>query len=661
LPPLALISRRLSRPALRFLIVLAFTVVGLSANAAAAYAVGAPTFSALPGGGPGAQIANSFWITATSNPNNNTGGNNINCYQSLNGGSWGNIGGSVSANGSWVTDQWLVNAPGLHQIYCTAKASNGSTAQTGSPSAPALSFVYDPSVPSVEAGLSGGWGNNGWYASAPSVYEYDGGDGTPWGYIYSRWCNPSYGQGANTETCYAETAAGNVGAGSTTLYYDSVAPSVSTAISGGSAQNGWYSSAPSVSPSAWDGTSGVWYDSCTALANGVNYVTCSATDIAGNGATDAATQVSLDTQTPSNSLPSSTGVWYSSRSAIPGLSVLAQEATAYSGLTSLSCANPNSGSAGNYGLTQGAGAAASLQGTYPAADVTPGTNTITCTSSTGAGNAARSSFAVLYDPQTPTVQLTTTADSSRWYPSVGSIPQVSVSGTVGASGIASFACSGDGIAAQSYSTATGGTVNLAGLHQGTGTITCTLLANNGLSATTSQTLKLDTTTPTVAYSTTASNGLWYTNSNLPEVDVDAATAGGSGVDHIACNGDGLPSDYTITGATGTILAADLDQGAGQITCASTSGAGIASSTATLTVKIDDTVPTATLTSNVNSAAWYSSAALIPAVTVTSTSGPSGIASITCQAPTRPTRLPPPAARWTSARCAMGRTRSPARR
>jgi hypothetical protein len=218
---------------------------------------------------------------------------------------------------------------------------------------------------------------------------------------------------------------------------------------------------------------------------------------------------------------------------------------------------------------------------------------------------------------------------------VGSIPQVSVSGTVGASGIASFACSGDGIAAQSYSTTTGGTVNLARLHQGTGTITCTLLANNGLSATTTQTLKLDATTPTVADSTTASNSLWYTNRNLPEIDVNAATAGGSGVDHITCNGDGLPSDYTITGASGTIPAADLDQGAGQISCASTSGAGISSSAATLTVQIDDTVPTVTLTSNEDSAAWYPSAAAIPAVTVTATSGPSGIASITCQAPDAP--------------------------
>ena len=636
--PLALISSRLSRPALRFLLILAFTVAGLSANAAAAYAVGAPSFSALPAGGPGGQIANSFWITATSSPNNNTGGNNIDCLQSLNGGSWGNIGGSVSANGSWVSDSWQVTAPGLHQIYCTAKGGNGSTAQTGSPSAPALTFVYDPSVPSVGAGLSGGWGNNGWYASAPSVYEYDSGDGTPWGYIYSRWCNPTYNQGANTETCFAETAAGNVGAGSTTLYYDSVAPSVSTAMSGGSAQNGWYSSAPSVSPSAWDGTSGVWYDSCTALANGVNYVTCSATDVAGNGATDAATLVNLDTQTPSNSVPSSTGVWYSSRSAIPNLSVLGSEATNYSGLTSLSCANPNTGSAGSYSLTQGVGAAASLQGTYPATDVTPGTNTITCTSATGAGNSARSSFAVLYDPQTPTVQLTTAADSSRWYPSVGSVPQVSVSGTVGASGIASFACSGDGIAPQSYSSATGGTVNLAGLNQGSGTITCTVLANNGLSATTTQTLKLDTTTPTVAYNTTASSGLWYTNSNLPEVDVNGATTGGSGVDHITCNGDGLPSDYTITGASGTIPAADPDQGAGQITCTSTSGAGVTSSTATLTIEIDDTVPTVTITSGVDSAAWYSSAASIPTVSVASTSGPSGIAAITCQAPDAPNTI-----------------------
>ena len=186
--------------------------------------------------------------------------------------------------------------------------------------------------------------------------------------------------------------------------------------------------------------------------------------------------------------------------------------------------------------------------------------------------------------------------------------------------------------------ATGGTINLAGLNEGTGTISCTLLANNGLSATTTLALKLDTTTPTVAYSTAASSSLWYTNSNLPEIDVTAATTGGSGVDHITCNGDGLPSSYTITGASGTIPAADLDQGAGQISCGSTSGAGITSSAATLTVQIDDTVPTVTLTSTEDSATWYPSTSAIPAVNVTSTSGPSGIASITCQAPDAPNTL-----------------------
>ena len=614
-----------ARPFLRCLTVLAVALAGLAANAAAAYAVGAPSFSALPAAGPGGQYPYGFSITVTSNPNSNTGGNNINCIQSVNGGGWYNVGGSVYANGSYVTDTWSVTIPGLHQVYCTAQGANGSTAQTGSPGAPAISFVYDPTVPTVWANLSGGSGANGWYNSAPGVYESDAGDGVYGGWIPWKWCNPVYNQGANTETCYAETAAGNVGAGSTTVYYDTVPPSVWTNISGGSERNGWYSSPPAISPGAWDGTSGVWYDSCTGLSNGINYVTCSATDVAGNSATDAATQINLDTTEPSvayNSGPLA-NVWYTHGS-LPSMAVVGST-TGGSGVAYLTC--NGDGLPTNYTI-------AGASGTIPAADLNQGAGQISCTSTSGAGlTSSAATRAVNIDDTVPTVAFNTTESASAWY-THSSLPSITVNGsTTGGSGVAHLACNGDGLPSNYTITGASGTIPLADLNQGAGQITCSSTSGASVTSTTAKvTVNVDDTVPSVAFSTTGTASLWYTHNNLPTISLNASTTGGSGIDHITCNGDGLPSNYTITGASGALPTADLDQGAGQLTCSSTSGAGVTSSTATRAVNIDDTVPTVAFSSSASSSVWYSSASAIPTVSVTSTSGPSGIAAITCDAP-----------------------------
>jgi hypothetical protein len=623
-----------SRPFLRCLTVLAVAFAALAANAAAAYAVGAPSFSALPAAGPGGQYANSFWITATSNPNSNTGGNNIDCIQSVNGGGWFNVGGSVSANGSWVTDSWQVTIPGLHQVYCTALGANGSTAQTGSPGAPALSFVYDPTVPTVWANLSGGSGANGWYNSAPSVYETDAGDGVYGGWIPWRWCNPVYNQGANTETCYAETAAGNVGAGSTTVYYDTVPPSVWTNISGASARNGWYSSAPSISPGASDATSGVWYDSCTGLSNGVNNVTCSATDIAGNSATDGATQIKLDTIVPSVafSTTESGSAWYTHTS-LPAITVNAST-TGGSGIDHITC--NGDGLPSNYTI-------AGASGTIPLADLNQGAGQISCTTMSGAGlTSSAATRAVNIDDTVPTVAYSTAESPALWY-THNQLPAINVNAsTTGASGVAHITCNGDGLPSNYMIAGASGTIPLADLNQGAGQISCTSTSGAAVTSNTAKlTVNIDDTVPTVAFSTTGTASLWYTHTNLPTITVNGSTTGASGVALITCNGDGLPSNYTIAGASGTIPLADLDRGAGQITCSSTSGAGVISSTVTRAVNIDDTVPTVAFDTNADSSVWYSSASAIPSVRVTSTSGPSGIASITCDAPDAPNAFAAP--------------------
>ncbi len=620
-----------SRPFLRLLTILAVAFAALGANAAAAYAVGAPSFSALPAAGPGGQYANSFTITVTSNPNSNTGGNNIDCYQSVNGGGWYNVGGSTYANGSYVTDTWSVTIPGSHSVYCTALGANGSTAQTGSPGAPAISFVYDPTVPTVWANLSGGSGANGWYNSAPSVYETDAGDGVYGGWIPWKWCNPVYNQGANTETCYAETAAGNVGAGSTTVWFDNVPPSVWTNISGGSERNGWYSSAPAISPGAWDGTSGVWYDSCTGITNGVNYVTCSATDVAGNSATDAATEINLDTTVPSvaYNTTENPNLWYTHGS-LPSIGVVGST-TGGSGVAYLTC--NGDGLPTNYTIS-------GASGTIPLADLNQGAGQISCTSTSGAGlTSAAATRAVNIDDTVPSVAFSTTESSSAWYTHT-SLPTINVNAsTTGGSGIAHITCNGDGLPSNYTIMGASGTIPLADLNQGAGQITCTSTSGAAVTSNTAKlAVNIDDTVPSVAFNSTGTASQWYTHNNLPAINLNATTTGGSGIDHITCNGDGLPSNYTITGASGTIPLADLNQGAGQLTCSSTSGASVTSSTATRAVNIDDTVPTAAFSSNASSSVWYSSASSIPPVSVTSTSGPSGIAAITCDAPDSPNTL-----------------------
>lgn len=100
------------------------------------------------------------------------------------------------------------------------------------------------------------------------------------------------------------------------------------------------------------------------------------------------------------------------------------------------------------------------------------------------------------DETRPTISLTTAANENVSYPSVASIPALHVSGTVGPSGFGSLLCTGDGIATQSFNSDAGGTLDLAGLHTGTGVVSCTISSLSGLSATTAFSLTL--TPPTIA-------------------------------------------------------------------------------------------------------------------------------------------------------------------
>jgi len=615
------VARHMGRAALRCLTLLAVTLASLGASAAAAYAVGAPSFSAIPAAGPGGAIGYAFTITATSNPNSNTGGNNINCLQSINASvTWNNVGGNVFANGSYVTDTWTTTIPGLHEVYCKAQGADGSTAQTGASGDPAVSFVYDPTVPTVWANLSGGSGANGWYNRAPIVYATDSGDSVYASGIYSTWCDASLNEGANSDICYAETDAGNIGSGSTTVYFDNVPPSVSTNISGGSEHNGWYSSPPSITPNASDTISGVWYDSCTPLNQGVNYVTCSATDVAGNSATDAATQINLDTTVPtlSYSTTENPDQWYTHNN-LPAINVSAST-TGGSGVAYLTC--NGDGLPTNYTITGASGA-------IPTSDLDQGSGQISCTSTSGAGLTSNPlELTVNIDDTVPSVAFSSNASSSVWYSSASSIPPVTVTSTSGPSGIAAITCDAPG-APNTLTTATG-TLDLSTLRNGADMVTCTPVTPAGVTGSpVSLQVNLDAQTPTLTFAGRASQTKWYASVGaIPELDTNATT-GPSGLGSIDCSGDGIaPQSAASSGAS--VNLAGLNQGTGAVTCTATSVSGLTSSPETFTLNLDGAAPSAAWRTSQSQSTWYPSSASVPALEVDATAGgASGVDHITC--------------------------------
>jgi len=141
-------------------------------------------------------------------------------------------------------------------------------------------------------------------------------------------------------------------------------------------------------------------------------------------------------------------------------------------------------------------------------------------------------------------------------------------------------------------------------------------------------LRVDNSPPTGTVTASGNANTWY---GTPQTVTVNASDVGSGVDSVDCTGPGAPSSaipasqlpYTITvGQTGSDT----------ISCDAVDNTGNVASIGSATVKVDQTPPSVTITSNTDSSTWYSSPSSIPTVTVASTTGPSGVASISCEAP-----------------------------
>jgi hypothetical protein len=388
---------------------------------------------------------------------------------------------------------------------------------------------------------------------------------------------------------------------SASMLVDSVAPTLTLTIPPPDGANGWFISGPvSASASATDATSGVSGSpsingggvSFTAITDGIYNLTATVSDVAGNTVTTSKT-IFLDTTPPGLSVegnptsPDGSNNWYISPVVLTGT---ASDAT--SGVTSVQV-QVDSGSWQN-GLSLSEGA--------------DGTHTIVFRTSDNAGNTATSVPVTISIDRTVPIPDASLSPSSPdgandWYVSPVTLTASSSDAT---SGLASQGVSLDG---------TTWTPSVTVSTDGTYAVQVQAQDNAGNSASSTKTIRLDTTPPTASILLPPADGNngWY-------VSPVAVTAGGtdttSGVESLLVSLDGN------TWAPSLTLSAD---GVYTVQARVTDNAGIAT-TVSHTIHIDRTPPVIgipVLTGTTGLVGWYISSV---GILVSATDAMSGVAS-----------------------------------
>lgn len=212
---------------------------------------------------------------------------------------------------------FTVSNEGANTVVSTCVDRAGNSVAT------TRSFSIDTRTPGTTASLGGTLGDNGWYRS-PVTVALSCSDPAPGsgcaiternldgaGFVAGTSFTES-GQGSHTLAYRSADAAGNVEvAGNSPFRIDSIAPSLSMALSGTEGNAGWYTSAVQVSLTCSDATSGVASRSYrvnggpstpyaapfTVSTEGTSTIVAECRDSAGNVATSTQT-VKIDTQAP---------------------------------------------------------------------------------------------------------------------------------------------------------------------------------------------------------------------------------------------------------------------------------------------------------------------------------------------------------------------------
>ena len=311
---------------------------------------------------------------------------------------------------------------------------------------------------------------------------------------------PTTLQGANSMACSVSNGDSSpaliANSPAQTFNVDTTSPTVSVAST-----SGFQSMAKALAVSSTVGSSGIANVSCSDSNNSNTYTTTSAsgsipaadmTDgtntwtcqvVNGEGVASALASGTeeLDDTVPTMTVPVTNATWLTSPVALP-----VGASGGLSGLASITCSDSNNSN--SYSTT-------SNDGTIPASDNTNGANIWTCYSTDNAGvNSPNATVTENLDNLTPSVAFATQASQSTTYPLESSVPTIKVNGTTGPSGLEAITCSGDGISPATYDTLANNVINLSTVQTGSGTITCNITSNSGLTASTAFNLTVAATT-----------------------------------------------------------------------------------------------------------------------------------------------------------------------
>ncbi len=375
---------------------------------------------------------------------------------------------------------------------------------------------------------------------------------------------------------------------SASMMVDSVAPILTLTIPPPNGANGWNVSAVTASASATDATSGVSGSASingggaafTASTDGTYNLTATVSDVAGNAASSSGT-IRLDTTPPvaGFSLPSQDGLngWY-----VSSVTVAPNGSDATSGTASQEVTLDNVAWSSSVAVS------------------TNGTQTVYERISDMAGNTTTSTRTIRLDTTPPSLSLSIPpADGSNgWF----------VSGPVTASASATDATSG----VSGSASINGGGVSFTASADGTYNLTATVSDIAGNTASSSGTISLDTTPPSLSVSVPPADGLngWFVSG--PVTVSASATDATSGVNSLSINAGS--STFTAS-ADGTYA----------LSVVTTDNAGNSTSTGR-TVRLDTTPPSLSISVPPadGSNGWY-----ISPVTLTGSGSDatSGLASI----------------------------------
>src|SRR6267378_66797 len=476
----------------------------------------------------------------------------------------------------------------------------------------------DTTAPLSTAAASGTLGLNGWYIS-PVTLSLNASDPTSGvasisyrvnGGAWQTYSSPFLlGDGVHLVEYYATNNAGPVQiTKSLSVAVDTVAPLTTAALSGIAGANGWFVSPVTVSLNASDATSGIantsyrvdggaWlaYGGSFVVSDGLHTLQYFSIDLAGHIEATHSQAINVDTTPPTTtaSLSGTTGAngWYISNVVV-----------------SLSSSDPQSGVASVHVRIDG-GSWATYTGPIT---LTDGTHVVEYYAANNAGLAEAShSLAILVDtvPPTTSAALSGTLGANGWYTS-------NVTVTLNASDATS------GVASISYRIDGGAWLLYAGpfiLSDGQHTVDYFSTDVAGLSETMhSQSLAIDTTPPATTASATGTAGAngWYTSNvvvSLAAIDLV------SGISNVYSRLDG--GAWQVYSGPITIT-----EGTHVLQYYAVNGAGLVEGTHSLSLAVDTTPPTTTisLVGTPGANGWFVSNVTVSLAASDATSGVSSV-------------------------------------